>query len=331
MLQRENALSRGRFCEETFTDLLTAMLIPFAGERLQILYPDEPHTGGDIDFIFVNLGTGRRLTVRVQAKRLNQEFEGSLSSRPTAKQAKSGRANDFDRRRYNELLHRVEKGGAYQYQTLTESEGVVPLYAFYNHQEVVLEGRKRNCHPEISGVNLALADRLKPSLDAELRGLKSTPQKRNGFKRMSYIQRWFFGLDTLLCPGDAEELAPTPELIAERLQDLWTADSDLADDRSYGKLSLLQSDDADSSASSSLLDEGMIVSPRVSRPTIRLLSGLPNRDGDTVMREATPNTSTGVVDEPVLPPPAPEPRTRSRRMYDDLDERHGRARASNRE
>lgn len=317
MLQRENALSRGRFCEETFTDLLTAMLIPFAGKRLQILYPDEPHTGGDIDFVFDNRETGRRLVVRVQAKRLNQEFEGNLSSKPAAGNAKSGRANDFERRRYKEILHYVAKSNDYQYRILTRADDAIPLYAFYNHHDVVLEGARRQMSPAISGVNLALADRLKPSLDVELKGLKTKPQKRHGFKRMVHLQEWFFGLDVLFCPGDDGELVPAPELVADRLQAQWAMTSDLADAPSYERLSQFRDVGDGSIIDYSPGEDGIIVTSGVARPTVRLQSGIARPE--EVVPVSNPDETSNAPAEGGPMSTVPLPRTAEWSKYDIID------------
>lgn len=280
MLQRENALSRGRFCEETFTDLLTAAMIPFMGKHVQIAYPDEPDTGGDIDFIFDNAESGRQLIVRVQAKRLNQQFEGNFSGKPGASKAKTGRENKFENRRYNELLHVVKKSGAYQYEKLTSDPTVVPLYAFYNHQEVVDEARRRALVPEVSGVNLAFADRLKPSLDEEKAGLTSKPQKKPGNKKLTHLQPWFFGLDVLFCPGQKGLPVPTPELVAERLRDLWRAEVKTEKEPVYIKLTMAIDAGVRSVGTSMFLSDEIAVSSQIERPTIRFVSGLGDEPDD---------------------------------------------------
>ncbi|TIW24941.1 MAG: hypothetical protein E5V81_08190 [Mesorhizobium sp.] len=88
MLDREANLKRGRFREETMTDILTGALAAFAGPELVISYPIEKDTGGDLDLRFWNVSEGRDLWVRIQAKRLNA----------------AGVQNK--NRSYSELLHR---------------------------------------------------------------------------------------------------------------------------------------------------------------------------------------------------------------------------------
>lgn len=306
MLQRENALSRGRFCEETFTDLLTAALIPFMGKYVQIAYPDEPSTGGDIDFIFENAKSGRQLVVRVQAKRLNQQFEGNLSRRSRASKATAGRENKFENRRYNELLHVVKKTKAYQYETLTSDPTVVPLYAFYNHQDVVDEARSRALVPQVSGVNLAFADKIKPSLYQERIGLKSKPQKKSGNKRLTFLQPWFFGLDVLFCPDSKRLLVPTPERVAERLRNRWMTDLKPQEDPVYIKLAMAIDADVRSVSTAMFLTDRIAVSGEIARPAIRFLSG---GDEIDIMPKPVPDLGT-VLDEPLgrrkTPSPSPD-------------------------
>lgn len=52
LLDRETLLHRGRFREETMTDILTGSLAAFAGPELIIQYPIEVMTGSDIDLRF---------------------------------------------------------------------------------------------------------------------------------------------------------------------------------------------------------------------------------------------------------------------------------------
>ncbi|RWX58740.1 hypothetical protein EN780_36065 [Mesorhizobium sp. M4B.F.Ca.ET.089.01.1.1] len=52
LLDRERKLMRGRFREETMTDIFTGALAAFAGPELVIQYPDEAVTGGDLDLRF---------------------------------------------------------------------------------------------------------------------------------------------------------------------------------------------------------------------------------------------------------------------------------------
>jgi hypothetical protein len=98
LLDRESHLKRGRFREETMTDIFTGALAAFAGSNLVIQYPVEVETGGDIDLRFWHAASGRNLFVRIQAKRLNAESDVAKT-----KQVK------IKNRAYNELLHKPPK------------------------------------------------------------------------------------------------------------------------------------------------------------------------------------------------------------------------------
>lgn len=118
LLDRETKLQRGRFREETLTDIVTASLAAFAGRNLMIEYPDEPTTGGDLDLDFVNTNTGGLLQIRLQAKRLNAS-------------TRAGRNVDMRHRSYEELLHVVPSSSALQFRTLISACGArLPLYMF---------------------------------------------------------------------------------------------------------------------------------------------------------------------------------------------------------
>ena len=60
LLEREKLLKRGRFREETMTDIFTGALAAFAGRNLVIEYPVELDTGGDIDLRFWHEGARSR-------------------------------------------------------------------------------------------------------------------------------------------------------------------------------------------------------------------------------------------------------------------------------
>lgn len=186
MLEQEKNLVQGRFRETTFTDLLAASLIMLDRPELQIDYPREPSTGGDLDLVYWDRRTGERLTVRIQAKRLSPATEG-------------GRPIRWEIRRYNHLDHVVPGTGQYQYWTLTSPRpSVVPLYAFYNHQAVVEDPQVRKLKPVVDGANLAFATDIGIELAPHLR-VGSTAHAPSYAKRLKRLQPYFFPLTRLLC------------------------------------------------------------------------------------------------------------------------------------
>ena len=113
----ESMLKRGRFREETMTDLFNGSLGAFAGSHLVIQYPPEAVTGGDLDLDFWNVAAVDCFGLRLEAKRLDAAFHKATAVKP-------------EHRRYNELLHVVPSTGAYQFETLMKAcrrEGRLPL------------------------------------------------------------------------------------------------------------------------------------------------------------------------------------------------------------
>lgn len=124
ILEREKLLKRGRFREETMTDIFTGALVAFAGRNLVIEYPVEIDTGGDIDLRFWHVASGRSLNVRIQAKRLNAATSGKNLVKTK-------------HRAYDELLHKSPTAKDYQFRVLRNSPAPwIPLYMFYNHESI---------------------------------------------------------------------------------------------------------------------------------------------------------------------------------------------------
>jgi hypothetical protein len=211
LLDREARLIRGRFREETLTDLLVASLAAFAGPDLIIQYPDEPTSGGDVDLEFWHVEDGRRLLLlRLQAKRLNAAVKGG---KPVA----------IQHRAYEELLHQVASTGEYQFKTLTSSgDPHLPLYMFYNHASVVAHPYHAAKYPPISGINLAFADDIAGELQLKLNATLEKKPRRLHHKRLHHLQPHFFGLKEILCPGGkVQGEVPTPDAVSDALQTHW--------------------------------------------------------------------------------------------------------------
>ncbi|WP_028742830.1 DUF6615 family protein [Rhizobium leguminosarum] len=213
LLDREGKLKKGRFREETLTDVFTAALAAFAGPSLIIEYPDEAVTGGDLDLDFWHVSSGRRLRLRIQAKRLNAEKNNK-------------KAVAIRHRAYNELLHVVPSTSVYQFRTLLSSAGrYVPLYMFYNHGSVVRDTHFAGATPVVSGVNLAFADDIAVELEAKL----AAKPKRLHHKRLSHLRPHFFDLATILCPSvEPGDDVPSPDAVSNALMRTWLEGADEA-------------------------------------------------------------------------------------------------------
>lgn len=210
LLDREARLKRGRFREETLTDVLVASLAAFAGPELIIQYPDEPATGGDVDLEFWHVEDGRRLLLRLQAKRLDAASSGG---KPVAIQHRS----------YRELLHQVASTGEHQFKTLVGSDDPhLPLYMFYNHASVAAHPSHAGASPAVSGINLAFASDIARELQAKLDAAALRKPRRLHHKRLDHLRQHFFGLDEILCPGGKMPgSVPTPEAVSGALQAQW--------------------------------------------------------------------------------------------------------------
>src|SRR5271154_4895922 len=66
LLQRGEVLSR-RFREETVTDLLMANLLAIGAGSIVVEFPDEPTTGADMEWNFINKDTKEHFQLLLQA------------------------------------------------------------------------------------------------------------------------------------------------------------------------------------------------------------------------------------------------------------------------
>lgn len=213
LLDREANLTRGRFREETMTDIFTGALAAFAGPELVIEYPTEADTGGDIDLRFWHVESGRDLKLRIQAKRLNAMFNGK-------------KGVNIAHRSYHELLHKPPTSADYQFETLANApDPWLPLYMFYNHQSVVDDPYFARPGPTVNGVNLAFATDVAGEMKAKLDAATATPRSIKHHKRLSHLRKHLFGLEAILCPGGEWEGAgvPPPSAVSEALRARWGA------------------------------------------------------------------------------------------------------------
>lgn len=203
LLESEGVLKRGRFREETLTDLFTGSLAAFAGPDLVIQYPPEAMTGGDLDLDFWHVLTGDWFGLRIQAKRLNAGFDNGRSVKP-------------EHRQYKELLHVVPSTGVHQFKTLMKSsraEGRLPLYMFYNHAAITFHSTCAGTLPTVRGVNLAFACDVAEKMKAQI----AARPKRLFNQRLTNLRPYFFDLATILCPRNSLGAVPTPQEVRSAL------------------------------------------------------------------------------------------------------------------
>ena len=211
LLDREARLAKGRFREETMTDIIAGALAAFAGPELVIQYPPEVVTGADLDLRFWNVAAGRKLKLRIQAKRLEAGFIGS---KPVNIRCRS----------YRHLLYRPANSRAYQFRTLVNDaakSGSVPLYMFYNHLSVAKDKYFDSAGPPVRGVNLAFATDIEEEMESKLQAAKQGSRKP--YIRLSHLRKHMFGLESILCPDGLpdDSNVPTPLAVSNALEDRW--------------------------------------------------------------------------------------------------------------
>lgn len=105
-----------RFREETVTDLLMGGLAALNDGSMLIQFPDEPSTGADMEWNFIDKRTGSFFRVLLQAKR------------------SYGKGKFWKRHSYRELFH--QSGGKPQAKALRDeaqsNPSTYPLYCFYH-------------------------------------------------------------------------------------------------------------------------------------------------------------------------------------------------------
>lgn len=178
LLERDRGLKRN-FREETVTDLLMAGLVGLEPCGIRVDFPDEPTTGGDMDWIFaapLDIKGGRYLRLILQAKR--------------AQFAKLKAGGYWY---YHHLDHGTPPGS--QAKTLvghaaTSPGGTatLPLYIFYHPSSALAPAT--STLPAIEGINLVFAYDVEPVVR---RGC--TKQE----KKVDYWRDRFIPLSDILC------------------------------------------------------------------------------------------------------------------------------------
>jgi uncharacterized protein DUF6615 len=178
LLERDRSLKRN-FREETVTDLLMASLVGLSSFGINVHFPDEPTTGGDMEWYFVAPDEpkgGRCLRMMLQAKRAR--FQTLTAS-----------GYWF----YDHLDHGAPPGE--QARTLMsfsakppDGKRALPFYIFY-HPSSALKAAEKGL-PAIDGINLVLADRVASVV------MSGCGKKE---KKVSYWRGQFLPLSDIFC------------------------------------------------------------------------------------------------------------------------------------
>jgi hypothetical protein len=172
---------RRRFREESVTDLMMGSLLSIGGAQIVVEFPDEPATGADMEWNFVNWSDKTFFRLLIQAKQLY------------------GDGKVWTRHCYKELLHRAGPNRKLQAEVLCDTArarlAAYPLYIFYHPQ--------RSCDlahaagsSSLEGINLADGYLIEALANAA-----TTQALRTRNKRLGTVHRSLFSLADLFCPS----------------------------------------------------------------------------------------------------------------------------------
>ncbi|WP_346295888.1 hypothetical protein LRC39_24000 [Rhodopseudomonas sp. P1] len=177
-LERDRNLKRN-FREESVTDLLIASLTALEKFGVRVDLPDEPTTGGDMEWIYVapkEIGGGRYLRLIIQAKR--------------AQYCRSNGGYWY----YHHLDHGVPPGNQAQVLMSYAASSAVgaatlPLYMFYHPASALVAAQ--NNRPAIEGVNVVFARLVAPIVQGGCkRSAKRVDSWRDNFMPLAELLCW---------------------------------------------------------------------------------------------------------------------------------------------
>lgn len=181
-------LLRRRFREETVTDLLMGSLITAGGKRVIVEFPDEPITGADMEWNFVNLDDQTFFRILLQAK---QSY---------------GAGRIWTRHCYRELLHTSGNGSKLQAVALCDTaraeKATYPLYILY-HPASTCYTAQTGGFSYVTGASLADGYEIERLVTgATSRALRTQN------KSLKKIAPLLFSLSELFCPLTILETGP---------------------------------------------------------------------------------------------------------------------------
>ncbi len=187
-LDLSNGLSR-RFREETVTDMFMSNMVAMGGRAVIVDFPDEPSTGADMEWNFVNPSDGSFVRLLIQAKR------------------SYGTGKRWRRHSYRELFHKTGNSAQLQARILcttsrTASVPTYPLYMFFTPgvtcRMARLDGKKR-----VEGVTLA------DGYAIEKLAFGAVDRKtRTRNRSLGKISELMFPLERIFCPMTLRLVGP---------------------------------------------------------------------------------------------------------------------------
>lgn len=188
LLQRGQKLRR-RFREETITDLLMANLLALGGGSIFVDFPDEPTTGADMEWNFINRDSREHFQILLQAKRL------------------SDTGPDWSTHRYKELFYRSGPSKILQVETLcrtarTRSKATYPAYIFYNLERTCRAANSVGVS-NLAGVNLSDANIIHL-----LAQVSTSRRMESNFSKVRALHPFMFSLADAFCPSNIQPMGP---------------------------------------------------------------------------------------------------------------------------
>lgn len=187
-LDLSNGLSR-RFREETVTDMFMSNMVAMGGNRVIVDFPDEPATGADMEWNFVNQTDGSFVRLLIQAKR------------------SYGVGKKWRRHSYRQLFHKTGNPAQLQAKIIctTSRTAPVPTYPLY-----MLFTPGRTCRMArhdgercVEGVTLADGYAVEKLAVGAVDRRTSTENR--SLKKISELM---FSLERIFCPTSLHRMGP---------------------------------------------------------------------------------------------------------------------------
>ena len=192
LLERSKTLQRS-FREETVTDILMASLVALGGGSVIVEFPDEPTTGADMEWNFVNPDDKTSFQILLQAKKVHDK------------------STDWRRHSYRELFYRSGPSKILQVETLCKaatsrttanSFATYPIYILYN-STTTLNLTRAGGATNVLGVNLC--DGYLIYMFANFARPKSA---RSTLRTLDCLHPFLFPLTRLFCPSNILPIRP---------------------------------------------------------------------------------------------------------------------------
>ena len=165
-----------------------ASMATVGGRSLIVDFPNEPLTGADMEWNFVNQDSGEFFRILLQAKKLY------------------GSGKNWKTRSYRHLFHKPKSASVLQAVTLSQTAAqeahTYPLYTFYNAGEVCGKVSRMD-GTQLAGVSLSDGHIIARFVQLRF----GCGEKK--IKSLGFLYPWMFQLSDLFCPESI--IAPRPQ------------------------------------------------------------------------------------------------------------------------